>query len=437
MKKFIISCLLAMFVIIANSFTQSGWTFYKYNDLPVSGMSFCVRADYTGGVFLGSTGGLMKHNSFEWIRIYYNELNPSHHDNKYNIRRITFSQGEVWASTNEGLIKFNGYERKHYNLANTPSMCNDKIRGIASDKYGNIWFVNHCLGIFKLEKTSDTVVYYSIPQSTPLPFVEDIPMFCDAYDNLWYSCEGKFVKFSDGNIKIIDETEIPELKKDTVSSIQIMADNSIIVLMRRSIGNYKEYNGTITYNSIDIPVGLMNDNEYFAMVKMDFEGNCWILSRLYDNVLRKSQNFYKYSKNKEWTKYEFPTFEGTVENKYTLSDFTIDKNGKVWFSDPYYGVFVFDSKTTSVNDINIKKIINLSPNPSSDIITISLSNLELSNTSISIFNSLGREVKRIENKELNGKSTINITTSDLPVGIYYCTFNSGKAKITRRFVVIR
>ena len=69
MKKYLMSCVITMLVLFANSFSQSGWTYYKYNDLPVPGMSFCIQSDYNGGVFLGSTGGLMKHNGFEWISI--------------------------------------------------------------------------------------------------------------------------------------------------------------------------------------------------------------------------------------------------------------------------------------------------------------------------------------------------------------------------------
>jgi len=416
MKTFLLMSAILLSVLMSPAFSQSGWTFFKYNDLPVPGISFCIQSDYNGGVFLGSTGGLMKHNGYEWIKIYYNELNPMAHENKFNIRRITVMGGNVWASTNEGLIKFNGYERKHYNVANTPSMYDDKIRGIAPDKYGNIWFVNHSLGIFKLDKSSDTVVYYSIPQSTPLPLSQDIPMFCDAYDNLWYSCAGKFVKFSEGNIKIIDSTEIPELKKDTVTSIQIMSDNSIIVLMKRRIGNYKDFNGTITYNAIDIPSGLMNENEYFAKVKMDLEGNTWILSRLYEGQGISSKHFYKYSKNKEWTKYEFPTFEGTNQNLYALTDFTIDENGKVWFSDPYYGVFVFDSKTTSVEENNSENTINISPNPANDFITIESQPSE--GSEIRIYNVLGNMVKTQTSDVFETSDVLKINIKHLPTGVY-------------------
>jgi len=298
-------------------------------------------------------------------------------------------------------------------------MYNDKIRGITRDKYANIWFVNLALGIFKLDKTSDTVVRYSIPQSTPLPFSENIPMFCDGYDNIWYSSTGKFVKFSGGKIKIIDSTEIPEQKNDTVSSIQIMSDNSIIVLMKHSIGQYKDINGNITFTRIDIPTNLLNNNEYFFMIKVDLEGNCWILSRLTNGSGIASQYFYKLSKNKEWTKYEFPIFDGTSQNLYSFSDFTIDEKGKVWFSEPYYGVFVFDSKATSVEEKFKNSNINISPNPATDFLEISLPDHALKNVAIHVYNVFGECIKEIPHNPPFSKGEIKLDVSSLPPGVYF------------------
>jgi streptogramin lyase len=396
MKNFLIICAIVVFAIISETFSQTGWTYYKYKDLPVHGLSFCIKSDFSNGIFLGLSGGLSKFNGEDWVKIYYNELDPMNGDNKFNIRIINISMGEVWAATNEGLIKFNGYERKHYNLLNFPKMIDDKIRGITGDKYGNIWFVNHALGIFKIDNSADTVVHYSIPQTTPLPFSENIPMFCDANDNLWYACAGKFVKFSNGIIKVIDSTDIPDLKTDKISSIQILSNSSVAVLMKHSIGIYNDYNGTISYNKIDVPTNLLESNEIFNTVKVDLDGNIWVLSNLTDGMGIGSRHFYKYNKNKEWTKYEFPQFEGTTTNIYSLSDFTIDASGKVWFSDPYYGVFVFDSKVTSVENKENNNTLCIFPNPVTDYLILS-SKQQLHR--IEIYSLLGLKVLETEYKE--------------------------------------
>jgi N-acetylneuraminic acid mutarotase len=95
----------------------------------------------------------------------------------------------------------------------------------------------------------------------------------------------------------------------------------------------------------------------------------------------------------------------------------------------------------TVVDVEEKNIFNhqffISPNPASENISISFANSELSNSSISIFNSLGIEMKRFEKKELTEKNSINISTESFPCGIYYCSFNSGINRITKSFVVVR
>jgi hypothetical protein len=89
------------------------------------------------------------------------------------------------------------------------------------------------------------------------------------------------------------------------------------------------------------------------------------------------------------------------------------------------------------DNTNISKIdFNISPNPATDNISISFSS-GLQNQYISIFNSLGIEMNRFENNELNGKNSINFYTEDYSSGVYYCSLNSGMNRITKSFVVVR
>jgi uncharacterized protein (TIGR02145 family) len=98
---------------------------------------------------------------------------------------------------------------------------------------------------------------------------------------------------------------------------------------------------------------------------------------------------------------------------------------------------IMDEQGTSIDELGTEFRFNISPNPVSENATISFSNPESSNLSISIYNSLGVEVKRVDANILLGRSSIEITTVDLPVGIYYCTLNTGKEKCTKSFMVIK
>lgn len=85
------------------------------------------------------------------------------------------------------------------------------------------------------------------------------------------------------------------------------------------------------------------------------------------------------------------------------------------------------------NPIQSPFIIDISPNPATDNISISFSNPELTAANISICNSFGVEIMT---KTLDG-SSINISTEGFPPGIYYCTLNTGINKITKNFVIVR
>jgi len=70
-------------------------------------------------------------------------------------------------------------------------------------------------------------------------------------------------------------------------------------------------------------------------------------------------------------------------------------------------------------------------------ISIALSNVDLSYTTISIYNSLGIELKHINSEELEGKNLIKISTEEFSSGYYYCILASGFNKISKGFMIIK
>ena len=80
--------------------------------------------------------------------------------------------------------------------------------------------------------------------------------------------------------------------------------------------------------------------------------------------------------------------------------------------------------------------ISIYPNPASSQITTNFPN-ETKYNSITLYNSLGMEVEKIENSDLLGKNNINISTEDLPIGMYYLTFDNQGNRVTKSFVVVR
>ncbi|MGA2298025.1 MAG: Ig-like domain-containing protein [FCB group bacterium] len=90
-----------------------------------------------------------------------------------------------------------------------------------------------------------------------------------------------------------------------------------------------------------------------------------------------------------------------------------------------------------VDDEAISQAFTLSPNPATNQISIKYIKPNFLINSITIFNSLGIEIKRFDENVLSGQNQFNFSTEEFPPGIYFCTLNSGINKITRSFVVVK
>ncbi len=111
----------------------------------------------------------------------------------------------------------------------------------------------------------------------------------------------------------------------------------------------------------------------------------------------------------------------------------------------YAGTYGGGTYCAKISDIIISNVqeqtvqtyeISVFPNPASNQITLSIPE-EQNINSISIFNSLGMEVKRIEQSEIIGNNKITISVADLPVGLYHCSFVNQTGRVTKSFVVVR
>jgi ligand-binding sensor domain-containing protein len=67
------------------------------------------------------------------------------------------SDGYIWFTTNEGLVRFDGVRFKVFNRSNTSQIANNRMSGVFVDKSGTIWMNNEegeilCYdkGVFKL-----------------------------------------------------------------------------------------------------------------------------------------------------------------------------------------------------------------------------------------------------------------------------------------------
>ena len=85
-----------------------------------------------------------------------------------------------------------------------------------------------------------------------------------------------------------------------------------------------------------------------------------------------------------------------------------------------------------------KLTVSSYPNPVKNTTTISYSLKKQANTTIKIYNSLGKEVMLIQNKLLPaGKHQVNINLSEFPDGVYFCALDDEESIAIEKIVVVK
>jgi len=184
---------------------------------------------------------------------------------------------------------------------------------------------------------------------------------------------------------------------------------------------------------------------YYSLLKTTNGGNSWT-TQIDGEFYITSMDFL--NENYGWASttkaFAFKTTDGgnyweKIPSSISLGLIHIIDVDSCWALNYNFNKMIYSCTETSVKDtlpISENKNFQIFPNPATNEITFSIPD-EQNMNSISIFNSLGMEVKRIEKTELIGNSKITISTADLPSGLYHCTFINQGRRVTKSFVVAR
>ena len=94
--------------------------------------------------------------------------------------------GYIWFTTNDGLVRFDGFQFKVFNKGNTPAISNNRMFGAFSDKSGRLWIHLEDGGILLYEKGIFTLALKAdeVPPGLRSPFFEDTAGAVIFYVNL-------------------------------------------------------------------------------------------------------------------------------------------------------------------------------------------------------------------------------------------------------------
>lgn len=120
-----------------------------------------------------------------------------------------------------------------------------------------------------------------------------------------------------------------------------------------------------------------------------------------------------------------------ASNSCTIKGFAYESEAETFIKAGDHTTGINDNTASSSADFNIY------PNPTTDKIIVSYGNNKFSGGTVSICNSLGIEVKRIDNSDAAGRNLFAISTDELPQGMYNCTITNNKNRITKCFIVVK
>lgn len=131
----------------------------------------------------------------------------------------------------------------------------------------------------------------------------------------------------------------------------------------------------------------------------------------------------------------FPAITEVRPNKEIAYELTFDK-----FFHMLYRSYRFEwevpSPLSSINNITeLNKLIQIYPNPASNILRIRVNSHRINETSIRLYNNIGQLVKQAH-FIFNGETDVmQLNISELNSGIYFCVLESNNIKVSRKVIV--
>ena len=109
------------------------------------------------------------------------------------------------------------------------------------------------------------------------------------------------------------------------------------------------------------------------------------------------------------------------------------------FGDPAMQIWTDEPTPQAIQIKNQGLRFSVSPNPAKENLSITFELTKISDIRISLFNTLGQEVRKttLLSSQNPGTHTVNVSLNNLPEGIYYCKLESNTGSETRKIIVVK
>jgi len=404
MKKLLLIILSQFFTIIVMGQT---WIVFNTTNspLPSDGIHE-IKQDKKGNYWIATARGLVKYDiNGNWTVYTHTNSNI----NWDGVQSIAIDTNDVvWIGYGiSGIAKFNGTNFTNYNISNILGIPGwhgtGDVMGLDFDKNNNLWIATYN-GLLKFDGTNFTRWHSGngLIGGTDLngsPSNRVWSVLCDkTTNNIWVGT------FHEGLLKF-DGTNFTQYYMFNPSTFMLNQVNQIYFDLQNDIW-------VTGYGVVEFDRTTMNKKSVYTSnnglgdplvwgISIDQGNKLWIGSDyLYGLFMKDASGWHIIdSSNSGLPDHcngcSMPT--NHVENIY------VDKHNNKWFS-TWTGVVIYNEagvNLTSINKLSSECILNVYPNPTSDIITINAKNFTNGNYNISVTNLLGQVIKQKEIK-ING-----------------------------------
>lgn len=186
-----------------------------------------------------------------------------------------------------------------------------------------------------------------------------------------------------------------------------------------------------------------SDNEEWLRIFYSSDcGNNWALRRNLrgDQLSELTESSEWYPDSADWTTVHLTniTSQFWVENFRMMFEFESDGGNNFFLDDIniYHGEPSDSLLSVSETQNSIFKGIKVYPNPASDDLRVEFSLNTQQRTTITVFNTLGREVKHIPINASPGRNLVHMDISDLNKGMYFLKITSGQSQSELSKVIV-
>jgi ligand-binding sensor domain-containing protein/serine phosphatase RsbU (regulator of sigma subunit) len=235
------------------------------------------------------------------------------------------SKGRVWFGTINGIIIFDGNERR--TITTNEGLSNNTVWDIIEDKYNNYWIATQGGGIVKYngKEFINYTTERGLSNDTTLTLMED------SYGNIWIGTYGNgLCKFNGNSFEVFD---YKDLASSSIMKIYEDRKRRIWIVTYRQ-GIYQIYKNRLSHYTTE---NNLLDNNMWS-INEDTEGNIWFGT--FGGISKLSKK-----------PFEIYTVDFGIPGKDILSVHA-DKSGNIW-AGGYNGLFSLD-KNNNISVFNDK-----------------------------------------------------------------------------------